>query len=140
MCQVLDIEDMGLSRWAQVEQIEARERGETTKGREIVRVVEDEGEEGGGVAPAVQSKGPFKLLLQDAKGAQVYGIDLRGVEGVGTNMAMGTKLVLRDAEVRRAVVMLEARGVQVWGGKMEALDTAWREGRKERLMGAARAE
>src|SRR5690242_16965668 len=37
VCQVLDIEDIGQSRWSQVEAIEARERGEMTKGREIVR-------------------------------------------------------------------------------------------------------
>jgi RecQ-mediated genome instability protein 1 len=35
ICQVLDIEDIGHSRWSQVEAIEAQERGETTKGREI---------------------------------------------------------------------------------------------------------
>ena len=42
ICQVLDIEDIGQSRWSQVEAIEARERGEMTKGREIVRVIEPE--------------------------------------------------------------------------------------------------
>jgi RecQ-mediated genome instability protein 1 len=29
--------------------------------------------------------------------------------------------------------------VQILGGKLEALDRAWKEGRKERLMTAARA-
>ena len=137
ICQVLDVEDIGLSCWAQVEQIEAKERGETTKGREIVRVVEDENE-GGAVAPVVQSKGPFKLLLQDAKGAKIYAVDLRGIEGINTSMAMGTKLSLRNTDVRRAVAMLEPGNVQILGGKMEALDKAWKEGRKERLMNAAK--
>lgn len=138
VCQVLDIDDIGLSRWAQVEAIEAKERGETTKGREIVRVVENENE-GTTVAPAVQSKGPFKLLLQDAKGVKIYALDLRGIEGINTSMTMGVKLVLRNVDVRRAVVMLEPGGVQVLGGKMEALDKAWKEGRKERLINAAKA-
>lgn len=138
LCQVLDIEDIGLSRWAQVEQIEARERGETTKGREIIRVVEDENE-GSAVAPVVQSKGPFKLLLQDAKGAKVYAIDLRGIEGINTtSMAMGVKLLLRNTDVRRAVAMLEPSNVQILGGKIDALDKAWKDGRKERLMEAAK--
>ncbi|KAL1602759.1 hypothetical protein SLS60_006180 [Paraconiothyrium brasiliense] len=137
ICQILDIEEIGLSRWAQVEQIEAKERGETTKGREIVRVVEDEND-GGTVASAVHSKGPFKLLLQDAKGAQIYAIDLLGIEGVNTSMAMGTKLLLRNTDVRRAVAMLEPGNVQILGGKMDALDKAWRAGRKERLMNAAK--
>ncbi|KAJ4290884.1 hypothetical protein N0V90_010080 [Kalmusia sp. IMI 367209] len=137
ICQVLDIEDIGLSRWAQFEQIEAQERGETTKGREIVRVVEDENG-GGAVAPVVQSRGPFKLLLQDAKGAKVYAVDLHGIEGLNTAIAMGTKILLRNTDVRRAVAMLEPGNVQILGGKMEALDKAWKEGRKERLMHAAK--
>lgn len=137
ICQVLDIEDIGLSRWAQVEQIEAKERGETTKGREIVRVVEDENE-GGAVAPAVNSKGPFKLLLQDAKGATIYAVDLRGIEGVNTGMSMGTKFLLRNTDVRRAVAMLEPGNVQVLGGKIDALEKAWRDGRKDRLIEAAK--
>ncbi|KAF2641610.1 hypothetical protein P280DRAFT_317576 [Massarina eburnea CBS 473.64] len=136
VCQVLDIDDIGLSRWSQVEAIEAKERGESTKGREIVRVVENENE-GAAVAPAIQSKGPFKLLLQDAKGVKVYGLDLGGMAGINTNMSMGVKILLRNVEVRRAVVMLESASVQVLGGKLDALDKAWREGRKERLAKAA---
>jgi len=138
VCQVLDIDDIGLSRWAQVEAIEAKERGETTKGREIVRVVENEND-GTTVAPAVQSKGPFKLLLQDAKGVKVYALDLRGIDGINTSMTMGAKLVMRNVDVRRAVFMLEPGGVQVLGGKIEALDKAWKDGRKERLVNAAKA-
>ena len=52
---------------------------------------------------------------------------------------MGIKLVLRNVDVRRGVVMLEPGSVQVVGGKLEALDKAWKEGRKERLMNAAKA-
>ena len=37
--QVLGVEDLSRSRWSQLEDIEAAERGETTKGREIVRVL-----------------------------------------------------------------------------------------------------
>lgn len=138
ICQVLDIEDIGSSRWSQVEAIEARERGEMTKGREIVRVVEQENEGTAEAAAPTQSKGPFKLLLQDAKGLKVYAIDLRGIDGINTNMTMGIKLLLRNVDVRRGVLMLEPGNVQVLGGKLEALDKAWKDGRKERLMAAAR--
>lgn len=137
VCQVLDIEDIGQSRWSQVEAIEARERGEMTKGREIVRVIEQEEDDSGQAAAPAQSKGPFKLLLQDAKGLQMYALDLRGIDGLNTNMSMGVKLLLRNIEVRRAVVMLEPGNVQIMGGKLEALDKAWKEGRKERLIKAA---
>jgi RecQ-mediated genome instability protein 1 len=138
VCQVLDIEDIGHSRWSQVESIEARERGEMTKGREIVRVVEQENEGTAEAAAPVLSKGPFKLLLQDAKGLKIYAFDLRAIDGVNTSMSMGVKIVLRNVDVRRGVVMLEPGNVQVVGGKLEALDKAWKEGRKERLMAAAR--
>lgn len=139
VCQVLDIEDIGQSRWSQVEAIEARERGETTKGREIVRVIEPENDDSGEAVIPTQSKGPFKLLLQDAKGAQIYALDLRGIEGLHTNMSMGAKLLLRNIEVRRAVIMLEPANAQVLGGKLEALDKAWKDGRKDRLIEAAKA-
>ena len=139
LCQVLDVEDIGHSRWSQVESIEAKERGEMTKGREIVRVVEQENEGTADAITPVQSKGPFKLLLQDAKGLKMYAIDLRGTEGLNTNMTLGVKLLLKDFAVRRAVIMLEPANVQVVGGKLEALDKAWKEGRKTRLINAAKA-
>ena len=60
--QVLDIEDLSKSRWAQVEELEALARGEGTKGREIVRLPvggEEDGEDGGerGVTQATQTQG-----------------------------------------------------------------------------------
>lgn len=139
VCQILDIEDIGNSRWSQVEAIEAKERGEMTKGREIVRVVEQENDDPSAAITPTHSRGPFKLLLQDAKGVKIYALDLRGIEGLSTSMTMGVKLLLRNIDVRRAVIMLEAGSVQILGGKLEALDKAWKEGRKQRLMNAAKA-
>jgi len=139
LCQIVDMEDIGHSRWSQVESIEAQERGEMTKGREIVRIVESENEGSSGAAAPVQSKGPFKLLLQDAKGLKMYAFDLRGIEGLHTAMPLGAKLVLTNVDVRRGVAMLEPGSVQLLGGKLEALDKAWKEGRKDRLMAAAKS-
>jgi RecQ-mediated genome instability protein 1 len=136
ICQVLDVEDIGHSRWSQVETIEAKERGETTKGREIVRVLPGE-DENGPAPPAVASKGPFKLLLQDAKGVKIYALELRGIDGLNTGMAMGLKLSLKNVDVRRGVAMLESDNVHILGGKIDALDKAWKEGRKERLISAS---
>jgi RecQ-mediated genome instability protein 1 len=140
VCQILDVEDIGNSRWSQVEAIESKERGETTKGREVVRVVEQENDDPSAAVAPIHSKGPFKLLLQDAKGLKIYAFDIRGIDGLNTNTPMGTKLVLRNVDVRRGVVMLEPGNVQTLGGKLEALDKAWKDGRKERLMKAAKAE
>jgi RecQ-mediated genome instability protein 1 len=139
VCQILDVEDIGNSRWSQVEAIESKERGETTKGREVVRVVEQENDDPSAAVAPIHSKGPFKLLLQDAKGLKIYAFDIRGIDGLNTNTPMGTKLVLRNVDVRRGVVMLEPGNVQILGGKLEALDKAWKDGRKERLMKAAKA-
>jgi RecQ-mediated genome instability protein 1 len=140
VCQILDVEDIGNSRWSQVEAIESKERGETTKGREVVRVVEQENDDPSAAVAPIHSKGPFKLLLQDAKGLKIYAFDIRGIDGLNTNTSMGTKLVLRNVDVRRGVVMLEPGNVQILGGKLEALDKAWKDGRKERLMKAVKAE
>lgn len=121
--------------------MEAQERGETTKGREVVRVLP--AEDGGDAAAAADvsstdgwqasSAGPHKLLLQDAKGTKVYGFEVKGVQGVGIGMAIGAKLVLRDVTVARGVVLLEPRCVDVLGGKVDAWDRKWREERKKLL-------
>lgn len=135
--QVLDVEDIGRSRWSQVEALEAQERGETTKGREVIRVLPEEGTAGPDApqAPAGQitSSGPHKLLLQDAKGTKAYALELRNVQGVDVGMSIGTKLVLKDASVARGVIMLEPRCVEVLGGKVDAWDRKWREERKKIL-------
>lgn len=152
--QVLDIEDVGRSRWSQVEALEARERGETTKGREIIRIADNaDGEEGEGGARTQQStatttaaatdgpSGPHKLLLVDAAGTRVYGFELVPVPGVGVEKTeIGAKLVLRNAVVARGVVLLEPGTTTCLGGKVEALDKVWKEGRLVRLKEGAKME
>lgn len=76
--------------------------------------------------------GPFKLLLQDARGTRVYAFELGRVEGLA-GLDVGGKLVLRGCEVARGVVLLDSRVCVVLGGKIEALSEAWKKGRKERL-------
>lgn len=131
--QVIDVEDVGRSRWSQVEAIESEERGETTKGREIVRVVP--GEQGLS-DPSEGSCGPHKLLVQDAAGTRVYCFELNAVEGVGLGVSIGSKLLLKSVTVARAVVLLTPEKVTVLGGKIDAWQKAWKEGRKEALKAA----
>lgn len=130
-CQVLDVEDIGQSRWSQVEALEAAERGEGKKGREVIRVIpsDEQGEDRG----AYVSFGPHKLLVQDAQGTRVYGMELQTIGGINVNMSIGTKLVLKDVTVARGVILLEPQSVNVLGGKIEQLHKEWRETRKERL-------
>ncbi|KAK4166538.1 hypothetical protein QBC43DRAFT_312884 [Cladorrhinum sp. PSN259] len=44
--QVLDIENLSKSRWEQVEELESLSRGESKRGREIIRVVNDDDDDG----------------------------------------------------------------------------------------------
>ena len=138
VAQVLAVEDMSKSRWEQIEAIEALERGEGTKGREVIRVaaLEENGDVDAGVT---KSGGPHKLLLQDAKGTRVYGIELRGVESVGLGMNIGSKMVLKNVTVARGVVLLEPTSTTMLGGKIEALHKAWKENRKTELKAAIEA-
>ncbi|KAF2399990.1 hypothetical protein EJ06DRAFT_477970 [Trichodelitschia bisporula] len=130
--QVVDVADIGRSRWAQVEALEALERGEGVRGREIVRVVPGETDGEGGEE---RWKGPHKLTLQDARGMCVYGVEVEGIEGVGMGMAMGVKMVLKDIVVARGVILLDPRGAAMLGGRMEGLHKVWKEDLKERLKG-----
>lgn len=107
-----------------------------TKGREVIRVVADN--DNGPAQPTIESKGPFKLLLQDSEGVKIYAFDLCGISGLNTSMTMGVKLLLRNCDVRRGAAILEPGNVQILGGKIEALDKAWKDGKKQRLMDAAR--
>lgn len=166
--QVLDVEDVGRSRWSQVEQLEAQARGETTKGREIIRVVDVEGggqegsaqtqtqtqtqqsgarAAGGGggggganAAAATANRGPHKLLVTDAAGTRAYGFELFPIDGVGSHMGIGAKLVLRNVVVARGMLLLEPKTTTVLGGKVDALHKAWHEGRMERLKEAAKMD
>ena len=136
--QVLQVEDLSKSRWEQIEAIESLERGEGTRGREIIRVAPAEENEDNDTN-VQRGGGPHKLLLQDASGAKIFGIELRSVEGVGLGMSIGAKLVLKNAAVARGVVLLEPRSTTMLGGKIEELHKSWKENRKADLKAAIEA-
>lgn len=133
--QVLGVDDMSKSRWEQVEAIEALERGEGTKGREIIRLPPTE-DEGSASTDVQKGGGPHKLLLQDTQGLRVYGIELKDVEGVALGMNIGCKLVLKETLVARGVLLLEPRTTSLLGGKIEHLHKAWKDNRKSDLKAA----
>ncbi|KAK2804451.1 hypothetical protein FQN51_002095 [Onygenales sp. PD_10] len=156
--QLLDIEDIGSSIWSQVEAIEQVERGEQTRGREIIRTVslDEAGEVDGGGAGnggtgtgannnnatgssrntrATNSGGPHRLVLQDAKGTRVVAIELKPMSEIGIpKTAIGMKMVVKNATVARGVLLLEPACVSVLGGRIEGLDREWRAARKGRLL------
>ncbi|KAF7845859.1 hypothetical protein BT93_L0305 [Corymbia citriodora subsp. variegata] len=132
--QVLDLEDIGRSRWSQVEAIEMDERGETRKGHEVIRVVPDEEDNSDPNPPATNAGGPHKLLVQDAKGNKAYAFELEDVKDIDiSSLSIGAKIVLRDFTVARGVIMLTPRSALVLGGKIEAWDKKWKDDRKKVL-------
>ncbi len=129
--QVLDITDIGTSKWSQIEAIERIERGEEVRGREVIRNVpimnEDDDADamdggggsnarnrargsGGNVQASVsnsnskKSPGPHKLVLQDAKGTNVTGfemVELPQVDIGEGGMSIGCKLLLKQGALVR---------------------------------------
>ena len=144
--QIMDVEDMSRGRWEQIEALEAIERGEGSKGRELMRLeqVEANGEE---QTPAMRSsstiaassrisKGPHKVLMQDVEGATAYGMEMGSIEGLGIGMNLGAKLLLRGAVVARGIVLLEPSTTSWLGGKIEGLHQQWNQDKKQRLVAA----
>lgn len=147
LVQVLDVEDIGKSKWEQIELLESERKGETVKGREIIRVVPaEDAQPSSASTQAIGSQagrqgegakeGPFKLLMQDCKGNRVYGFELHKVPKLGypPGMGIGCKILLkRGAQVARGMVLLEPEMTVVLGGRIEGLDKVWREGWEQRL-------
>lgn len=134
--QVLDIEDVGRSRWSQVESLDAQARGETTRGREVVRAIPRDAGENGDVPDAHaadKSVGPHKLLLQDVRGTNIYAFELATVRGIDLGMSIGAKLILTRPVIARGVILLDPACVEILGGKVDVWDKAWRAGRKDVL-------
>lgn len=139
--QVLDIEDLSRSRWNQVEELEALERGEQTRGREVIRLPvptnDDEHNNNldsprSAAAAASECAGmpksaAHRLVLQDCRGQKVYALELIRMPeiAIGT-LHIGAKVLLRrDTIVARGSILLEPKTCLILGGKVEAWQKAW---------------
>ncbi|KAM0284165.1 hypothetical protein ACHAQH_002155 [Verticillium albo-atrum] len=153
--QIADIENLSRSRWEQVEELEAIERGEGTRGREIIRLpttaAADEGDDlgdaatqpGGGRAsvPAAGARAAagrnatHRLVLQDCRGQNVYAMELTRIDKIGVGVtAIGEKMVIkRGTRVARGTLLLTPENCVLLGGKIEAWQRPWVEGRLKRL-------
>ncbi|KAJ5703822.1 hypothetical protein N7493_010960 [Penicillium malachiteum] len=144
--QILDIEDIGASLWSQVEAIERVERGESIRGREIVRTInvgEDaEAAENNGTgatgntnSSGTSGSGAHRLTLQDSAGTKVVAIEMQRIEGLTLDkLSIGAKFLLRGVIVARGMLLLDPGCATLLGGKIEALDKPWKDGRKARLL------
>lgn len=154
--QVVDIENLSRSRWEQLDELEAIERGEQTRGREVIRLPVNNDDGGGEPAAtrppeatarnqaeaAVSAKNKtHRLVLQDPKGQKVYGLELVRVPdiAIGT-LNIGAKVLLKKGTViARGTLLMDPQSTQVLGGKIEAWHKAWLDGRLARLKGAVTA-
>lgn len=149
--QLVDIEILSKSRWEQAEELEAIERGEQTRGREVVRLpvngVEADDPAGtAGTTTLPEASGPgrnatHRLVLQDCKGQKVYGLELvRMPELTIGSLNIGAKILLRKGTiVARGTILLDSESCQVLGGKIEAWQKAWLDSRLARLKETAGA-
>lgn len=138
--QILEVYDIGKSKWEQIEAIEAMERGERTKGREIIRDIPNPDDDNSDAfASPVQnqkSSGPHKLLMQDWKGQLMFGLDVGSVPKMGITMAIGCKVVVRNLVVARGIAMLDGNNTTVLGGEIKELNEKWVKERKKMLQDA----
>lgn len=157
--QVVDIENLSRSGWDQIDELEAIERGEQTRGREVIRLpANNYDNEGGGepagtwppeatgrpqaeVAAAAARTATYRLVLQDCKGQKVFGLELVRMPEIAIgSLNVGAKILLKKGTViARGSVLLEPTSVNILGGKIEAWHKAWLEGRLARLKEAVAA-
>lgn len=152
--QVLDVQNMSLSRWQQVQALEAIERGEQKRGREIIRVVNDaEGEETDSSStntarnPAPTHAGPpdtnatHRLVLQDPAGNKMFAMELVRIPRIGIGrLRIGEKLILKaGTPVARGIILLDPSKVEFLGGVIEEMNKDWLKGRLARLRDEAQA-
>lgn len=135
----MDVIDITQSNVEALDALDMAGRGERASGRrgEVIRVVADDDGTGVGDAAAERERrknAMHKLLLEDAAGRRVWAVEMERVEGVMVGMGIGGKVWIGWGEIARGVLLLKRDAVKVLGGKVEALDTKWREGRREALV------
>jgi RecQ-mediated genome instability protein 1 len=168
--QVLDVVDLSRPKWDAIEELQAIERGEMTRGRMIIRLPPggaegalDQDDAGAGDAPPEQRAGAgaggagggvvvgagrnatHRLTLQDCAGDTIYGLELQRIERIGVGKTnIGEKIRLRQGTaIARGMALLEPGNCESLGGKVEAWHRSWTEGRLARLreeVGAGQAQ
>ena len=145
--QVVDVENLSLSRWDQAQELEALERGERTRGREVIRVTAEDDDElneprtqtqrppASTAPPSAGKNATHRLVLQDRNGERVFALELRRIDGIAVGRtAIGEKVLLKAGTlVARGTVLLTPESCIFLGGRIEAWHKAWTDGRLVRL-------
>lgn len=98
--------------------------------------------QGPAAAGSGNDRATHRLVLQDARGQKIYGLELKKVDRIGIGKTnIGEKMLVKSgAAVSRGVIMLEPQKCVVLGGKVDVWHKAWVEGRIARLKAATAAD
>ncbi|KAF3348786.1 hypothetical protein VdG2_03668 [Verticillium dahliae VDG2] len=93
-------------------------------------------------AAAAPANATHRLVLQDCRGQNVYALELTRIERIGVGVtAIGEKMLIRSGtRVARGTLLLTPENCVVLGGKIEAWQRPWVEGRLTRLREAVGSE
>jgi RecQ-mediated genome instability protein 1 len=97
LVQVIHVQDIGISRLAQLEALEKAINETGPQGRRVVGLPadeEDDNNRGQNDADEELSVGKSicKVLLEDGRGERVYGMEAKPIEGIKVGMALGCKV------------------------------------------------
>jgi RecQ-mediated genome instability protein 1 len=83
----------------------------------------------------VSKASTHRLVLQDCKGQKLYGLELNRIDRISIgSLNIGEKIILRRGTmVARGTLLLEPATCTILGGKVEAWQKSWVEGRLARL-------
>ena len=145
--QIVDIEDLSRSRWEQIEELERIERGETRRGRAVVRV-ENEAEaedrdratQSARDAPAPEARkaggnATHRVTFMDRAGTRLYGLELVRMPRLGVGATkIGEKVVAKKgAVIARGTLLLDPATCVFLGGYVEGEEEKWVAGRLKAL-------
>jgi RecQ-mediated genome instability protein 1 len=144
--------------------LELVEKGETTRGREVIRVTAEDDDEqdaatqstasrtqqpqrggaGGANAAAARAgkNATHRLTVQDYKGRRLHALELRRIDGIGIGKtSIGEKILIKAGTViARGNILLTPDNCTLLGGKVDAWHKSWVEGRLGRLKEAVGAQ
>lgn len=140
LVQVVDLEDVSLSRMARLDGMDTSDEANSDRvsasrrsggpARRRVNYNVDDDEDGrsapAGPAGGLTRKKLHKLVVEDTAGTRVFSIEYASVPGLG-DVQLGAKLLLTSVPARRGVLLLDATNTTVLGGGIPA----WNEDREE---------
>jgi hypothetical protein len=96
LVEIIHVQDIGLSRIAQLEALEKWENEHGPQGRQVVDLPPTEQDDDVGETVSAKDssigKGMCKVLFEDGGGQQCYGMEVKPIDEVRVGMALGCKV------------------------------------------------